>query len=412
MKDKIHASIIKEQEKLQKWYLQKTENSFIPFYSSFDIRDADFKLGNIDGNIFPAGFNNICSMDKKNAPQLVKDFVLKHYGKIKKILLVTEDHLKNRYYWDNVLCLSEILKNAGFEIKLGMPALSESETFELESHSGKKAVVSRIHSENGKIWAKDFCPDLVVSNNDFSNKYAEWGAIEKTKMNPPRDLGWFQRKKSNFFKHYGALVDEFADILKINPWYLKAETKLVGNIDFQDETSKNSLAFEVDKMLASIKNRYQEFGIDSNPHLFLKNNSGTYGLGVIKINSGDDIKNINYNNRKKLKATKGGREVEDFIIQEGIPSALQTDEATAEPVIYMVGPHLVGGFLRTHSQKDSEESLNSPGAVYKRLCLSDLAINASDVPLENVYGWLAKLGLLSICSEAKEMGVSFHGYKL
>lgn len=410
MKEQIHEKIIKNYEKLTTWYENKTSKNFLPFYSSYDIRDANFKLANIDGNIFPAGFNNICHVDKEHAPDLIKNFVQKHYGDVKKILLVTEDHLKNKYYWDNVISLKTMINQAGFEVKLGMPALSDVELMTIESHTGQSAEVARIHSKNGKIWAKDFCPDLVISNNDFSIEYSQWGSIENTKMNPPKELGWYQRKKSNYFKFYQGLVEEFSEILSLDPWYLNPETRLVGSIDMQDEESKVRLAKSVDELIANIKKQYEKFNIDSHPHVFLKNNAGTYGLGVIKVNSGQDILSLNYNTRKKLKASKGGKEITDFILQEGVPSALQTEQATAEPVIYMVGPHLVGGFLRTHSEKNSEESLNSPGAVYKRLCLSDLSIKPSSVPLENVYGWLAKLGMLAISEEAKDMGVDFRGY--
>ena len=79
---------------------------------------------------------------------------------------------------------------------------------------------------------------------------------------------------------------------------------------------------------------------------------------------------------------------------------LSTDGATSEPVLYMIGGELAGGFLRTHEKKDATESLNSPGAVYKRLCLSDLRVKAEGCILENVYGWVAKLGFLAISKEA------------
>ncbi|MBC7456816.1 MAG: glutamate--cysteine ligase, partial [Bdellovibrionaceae bacterium] len=78
--------------------------------------------------------------------------------------------------------------------------------------------------------------------------------------------------------------------------------------------------------------------------------------------------------------------------------------------IYMIGCELVGGFLRTHMEKSSTESLNSPGAVYKKLCVADLADDRSNCPKENVYGWTAKLGLLAIGLEAEEMKVKYKDY--
>ena len=156
-------------------------------------------------------------------------------------------------------------------------------------------------------------------------------------------------------------------------------------------------------MLASIQKKYDEHKIEQKPFVFVKNNSGTYGLGVITASSGSDIEAWNYKSKKKMKAVKGGGSISEVIIQEGVPSILTDDGATAEPVLYMLGGELAGGFLRTHGKKDAQQSLNSPGAVYKRLCLSDLKVRAEGCILENVYGWVAKLGLLAISEEASRL---------
>jgi glutamate--cysteine ligase len=76
----------------------------------------------------------------------------------------------------------------------------------------------------------------------------------------------------------------------------------------------------------------------------------------------------------------------------------------------MVGDHLAGGFLRTHSAKGPNESLNSPGAVFKTLCMSDLQIKMDCCVQENVYGWVTKLSLLAIARESAAMGVTYSDY--
>jgi glutamate--cysteine ligase len=178
-----------------------------------------------------------------------------------------------------------------------------------------------------------------------------------------------------------------------------------------DETSLKTLSEKVDAMLVRLQKQYDQRGITEKPFVFVKNNAGTYGLAVIRVGSGAEVMDWNYKSRKKMKAAKGGRDVEEVIIQEGIPSHVQAEGGiTAEPVIYMIGTELAGGFLRTHAEKSSSESLNSPGAVYKRLCVSDLNVSLKGHPLENVYGWSARLGVLAIGLEAKEMGISFKGY--
>ncbi len=102
-----------------------------------------------------------------------------------------------------------------------------------------------------------------------------------------------------------------------------------------------------------------------------------------------------------MKAAKGGRKVNQLIIQEGIPTILNQKGGRAEPVIYMLGSQLIGGFLRVHKAKGSRENLNSPGAVYRKLCISDLKVQVEGKNEENVYGWIARLTLLALGFEIK-----------
>lgn len=112
-----------------------------------------------------------------------------------------------------------------------------------------------------------------------------------------------------------------------------------------------------------------------------------------------------------MKAAKGGGGISQVVIQEGIPTQVRDgDGQVSEPAIYMIGCQLAGGFLRTHSQKSETDSLNSPGAVFKRLCVSDLKIKLEGCPQENAYGWVARLAFLAVAQEAKEAQVFMKGY--
>ncbi|MCB0371324.1 MAG: glutamate--cysteine ligase, partial [Bdellovibrionales bacterium] len=251
----------------------------------------------------------------------------------------------------------------------------------------------------------DFKPDLIINNNDFTEAHQDWAQSITTPQNPPRELGWYQRKKSRYFKFYNQLVYEFAEVAEIDPLLFEVKTELFPTFDINLLESKEKLALAVDNLIVNLKNQYEERNWTQKPFVFVKNNSGTYGLAVIKVESGKEILDWSYKSRKKMKAAKSGKDVEEVIIQEGIPSIVETDGVVAEPVIYMIGSSLAGGFLRTHGAKTSTDSLNSPGAIYKRLCVSDLAIRPEGCPMENVYGWTSKLGALAISMEAKEMGV-------
>lgn len=405
----LHRSYCEKLGPLQKWYASKTQDLGIPIYSSYDIRDSGFKVANVDANIFPAGFNNICPTDKDYAIEIFAEALKYRYGnELERIMLVTEEHTNNPYYWENVLTIKALLESSGKKILLAIPRRLES-PIEVKSVSGLPIQVVSAYEDSD--WVREFKPQLILSNNDFSDSYEDWANQVTLPMNPPRELGWYQRKKSEYFKNYNALVGEFSEVCGLDPFLLNVKTELFENFEMSDENSMKALAARVDLMVEDLKSEYARRGIQQEPTIFIKNNAGTYGLGVTQVRTGADVMAWNYKSRKKMKAAKGGRDIEDVILQEGIPSTLQADGATAEPVIYMIGCELAGGFMRTHAEKSSTESLNSPGAVYKRLCVADLAVNVEGSPLENVYGWSARLGLLAIGMEARALNVNFRGIK-
>ena len=409
IRDYLHNQICENFSDLQTWFQSLSRQLAYPIYSSYDIRDSGYKIANVDANIYPAGFNNICPTDKETSADLFKKYIQLHYSyPIKKILLVTEEHTKNPYYVENISTLNELLTEAGFAVQMAFPS-DLPEPITLESATGKKIKFGSGYQNSS--WVKDFKPDLIISNNDFSFSLDQWAQDIQVPINPPRELGWYQRKKSRYFKNYNQLADKFAEVVKVDPFLVRVETEEFLNFDINSDESRDHLSEQVDVFLKNLSQNYKEKNISQTPFCFVKNNSGTYGLGVIKVSDAAEIKAWTYNSRKKMKASKGGKTIEQVIIQEGIPSIVTSDQSSAEPVIYMIGCELAGGFLRTHSEKSATESLNSPGAVYKRLCVTDLYDNRMGCPKENVYGWSAKLGLLAIGLEAQDMKIEFKKYE-
>jgi glutamate--cysteine ligase len=408
----LHGKIVEKCDLVQDWFHGKSKNLAFPFYSSFDLRDAGWKVGPVDANIFPAGFNNICEVDRESSIELAKVFLDSHYSpQTQKIVLLTEEHTGNPYYWDNVLALQRIIEGSGRQVRLAIPRDLPT-PLEVPAASGRTAKVYSATREGTSLNLDGFKPDLIISNNDFSVDYEDWARNLELPVNPPRELGWYQRRKDRFFKVYNELAGEFCNLLDVDPWAIQVETELFKGFEVDDEESREQLQQAATKLWDRIKLRYNEHGIKRDPFLFVKNNAGTYGLGVIQVRTPDEIAAWNYKARKKMKAAKGGREVSEVIIQEGIPTTTQSEGGkTAEPVMYMIGCQLAGGFLRVHGEKSDDDSLNSPGAVFQRLCISDLSVKLEGCPMENSYGWLAKLAFLSVAKEAQDLGVSFKNYK-
>ncbi len=411
IQSKIHQKIVENCDQVCDWFDKKSKGLAFPIYASFDVRDSGDKVVPVDANIFPAGFNNICPADKSGAEEILKKYIDDHYPEARQVALLTEEHTTNGYYWENVSAIVQLLKEAGRSPKICIPRQMEA-PIQVKSATGREITVHSAATKNGEVYVDGEKVDLVICNNDFSEGYEEWSAGLKTAINPPNELGWYRRRKFSFFQKYNALVAEFAELIKLQPQYLQVETEVMTDIDVDDVEKREALAAKVDLFLARLKKQYQAHGLKIEPFCFLKNNAGTYGMAVVQAHSGDEIRSWNNKIRKKMKAAKGGREVTELIIQEGIPTMYREVEGgSAEPCIYTVGGELVGGFLRMHSEKGPDESLNSPGVVFKRLCMADLLDKMSECPMENVYGWVAKLGVLAIAQEARDANVKFRGYR-
>ena len=397
IKDLLHQKIVKHYDTVQNWFNEKSHPLAFPFYSSFDLRDSSVKITPVDANLFPAGFNNICEVDRESAVSLCKTYLKTYFPTVKNIILLAEEHTQNPFYWDNIHSLKTVLEKSHTDsVFVCVPGQQIRENKVIISASGHSIKVFLLNSKKDKA-------DLVISNNDFS---VDYGMDLPIPVTPPILAGWNTRRKHSFFEEYNLLVTEFTRLIQVEPEYLTIKTKKFSDFHPDDPKCLKRLKEEVEIFLSELTPIYKNILYKQNeqkPFLFLKNNSGTYGLGMTTITSSKDIEHWNYKIRKKMKATKGGGKVTELIIQEGIASHIKKEGFVAEPVIYCVGPHLTGGFLRTHKKKGARDNLNSPGAVYRTLCISDLEIEVEGKSMENVYGWIAKLGCLSLSYELKPL---------
>src|SRR5262249_28886462 len=127
----IADAIQKNRQAIWDWHCEQTRKAPPPFYCSIDIRDAGHKIAPVDSNLYPAGFNNICPEDQRNAPPIVRAHIeasAKHLGipSPKKVLVLPEAHTSNLFYIENLYYLTQLISNAGFETRIGWyPELSE-----------------------------------------------------------------------------------------------------------------------------------------------------------------------------------------------------------------------------------------------------------------------------------------------
>jgi glutamate--cysteine ligase len=407
----LATRIQKNRRALWDWHLAHARQAPPPFYCSIDLRDSGHKIVPVDSNLYPAGFNNICPEDLRAAPPVIRaqiDSTLSRlgYSDAKRVLIIPESHTSNTYYIENLYYLVQVITNAGYDVKVGWYGpVPEGTTGALQLRSATEKLVEAwpIRIEGGKISVDGFVPDLVVLNNDFSGGYPIPLDEVGQPIVPSHTLGWHTRKKSEHFVHYNELAAEFAKIIDIDPWIIQIDSQEVDHVNFNEEQGIDQVAEVTRGVLERTQAAYTRHGIDQKPFAFIKNNSGTYGMGIMVVHSVEEVLAMNRRTKNKMSVGKNRQQIQSVVIQEGVPTATLVDRLAAEPVIYLCGTELIGGFLRTNSEKNVEENLNSQGMVFRKLCMSDLRNpdtesdeDLKEEPiLELVYGSIARISALA-----------------
>ena len=325
-----------------------------------------------------------------------------------KILIIPENHTENKFYLENLYYLKHILEEAGFDIALGRYS-DDPTTFDLISASGKELTEHQLKKENGFLkTTTGFTPDWVILNNDFSQGYPDCLDGVNQPIFPSYKLGWHSRKKSRHFDFYNQLAKEFAELIHLDPWHITIDSISVGPVNFQENLGIDEVIVASKKIMNHMTLEFNNRGITRKPTLFIKNDAGTYGMGIMVIESIDELKQMNRRTKNKMSMGKNKTLIDQVLVQEGVPTILTSDGHTSEPVIYMMGEALIGGFIRANAKRSDMDNLNSQGMFFKKLCFKDLSSslesgNQDQMPtLEAVYGIVAKLSALAAAMELKE----------
>ncbi|WP_373796545.1 glutamate--cysteine ligase [Neisseria dentiae] len=361
----FERKILSNQTKIEAWFRQQWAQHKPPFYGSVDIRNAGYKMASIDMNLFPGGFNNLNPNFIQLAAHAAQDAVERSCPQAKSVLIVPENHTRNTFYLQNVYALANILRSAGFEVRLGSLNPEITEATEFETALGDKILLEPLQRTRERVHLADgFSPCLVLLNNDLSAGVPEiLQGIAQTVL-PPLHGGWTTRRKTAHFAAYDQVAAEFAELLGIDVWHINPYFEQIGGLDFQEREGEDALAAAVERMLAKIQAKYDEKGITDKPFVIVKADAGTYGMGVMSVKSADEVRGLNRKNRNKMAKIKEGLEVSEVIVQEGIYTYETLDGAVSEPVVYMMDRFVIGGFFRVHEGRANDENLNAGGMVF------------------------------------------------
>ncbi len=212
-------------------------------------------------------------------------------------------------------------------------------------------------------------------------------------------MGWHRRRKSNHFTAYDRLAGAFAKEFGFDPWLITTLHNQCGEVDFKKREGVDCVALAVEKTLSAIRTKYNEYGINQEPYVFMKSDSGTFGMGIMTFKSGAEVFEMNKKDRNKMDRIKEGIQSTEVIIQEGVPTIELVNGKPAEPFVYLINAKPVGAILRINSNRDKFDNLNSAGMTFEPIECAKIA-NPCDFSAIGIIGRLAAIAALDEDNDA------------
>ena len=391
---------------IEHWFRSQWLEHAVPFYASVDLRNSGFKLAPVDTNLFPGGFNNLNPDFLPLCVQAMQSAVEKVCPEARGVLLIPENHTRNRFYLQNVAQLVTILKQAGMAVRVGslLPEIAAATPIQLPN--GATLTLEPLKRRGNRLGLADFDPCVVLLNNDLSAGVPDILKNLEQAVFPPLSAGWHVRRKSRHFAAYHQVAQQFAELIGIDSWLIDPYFAVCNQVNFHERVGEECLAAHVDDILQKMRAKYAEYDVKHDPFVIVKPDAGTYGMGIMTVKDASEVIGLNRKQRGKMSVVKDGLNVTDVLVQEGVYTFENVNEAVAEPVVYLIDHYVVGGFYRVHTERGVDENLNAPGMRFEPLAFESACTlpNPDCAPDDTpnrfyAYGGVARLALLAAALE-------------
>lgn len=390
---------------IERWFRLEWMEHTPPLYASVDIRNAGFKLAPVDTNLHPNGWHNLSAEVLPLAVQAAQAAIEKICPEARNLLIVPENGKPCSFYLASLQRLYEIFRMAGLNVRIGSidPALKRSKIIKLPD--GEELTLEPAQRTRYRVGLKHFDPCTILLNNELAAGAP--GILEdlhEQYLLPPLQAGWTVRRKSRHFQCYEEVSKRFGKLLGIDPWLINPLFASCGDIDLRQPSGAEALRTQVDALLAKVRRKYKEYGINEKPFVVVKADQGARGAGLMTVRDAKELDTLLPKPRTKAAAALPRGEL---IVQEGVLTHERIHDAVAEPVVYMIDRYVVGGFYRVHAERGEDENLNAPGASFVPLAFSASAqlpkpgakAGASAPNRFYMYGVIARLALVAASYE-------------
>ena len=320
------------------------------------------------------------------------------------LLLIPENHsnnLHNTFYLSSIAQLRRVFHMAGLNVRIGSidPEIKQNTTVELPN--GESITLEPVIRSTRRLGLKDFDPCTILLNNELTKGLP--GILEELHEQfvlPPLHASGSVRRKSTHYRSYEDVCKRFGKLLGVDPWLINPMFHVCEGVDLAQPGGLEGLAVHVDALLAKIKKKYKEYGINEKPFVVVKTNHSSLsakGSGVLMVRQASELKN-----HPDLATLSG-----ELVVQEGVLTKERMNDAVAEPVVYMMDRYVVGGFYRVHADRGMDENLCSPGSRYVPLAFAEgtelptpgLKPGASAPNRFYMYGVIGRLAMVAASYE-------------
>ncbi len=308
----LHKSaneLLQKKESVTLWFKNKINPK--PFYASMDIRQSCYKVASCDTNLYPAGWNHVHPNNFDNIEAQLKQAI----PKASHLLLIPEAHTTNMGYFENLDALIQRVEAAGHRITIGstIPYLQQKTSIHLPSARQMDLYPLK------QLDAQQF--DGTIINHDRIHLALENGDDLPTPFYPSPQLGWDKRRKSDHFALYQTIVNEFCHAFDQDPRLFSMHFDTMEHMHFDNPDCIEALKEKTATLLDKINHDYQHQGIQEDPFVMIKANSGTYGNAVLAVHHVSELDQLNKKTKLSMSRVKGSIPTHDLMLQEGIPSA-------------------------------------------------------------------------------------------
>lgn len=391
---------------IERWFRLEWMEHTPPLYCAVDLRNAGFKVAPVDTDLHPRGWHNLSPETLPLAVQAAQAAIEKVCPEAHNLMIVPENGSPPAYYYASLAKLQEIFRMAGLNVRFGSIDPDLKHDTEVKAPGGVTLTIEPAQRSRYRMGLTHFDPCTILLNNDLRDGAP--GILEdlhEQYVLPPLQAGWSVRRKSRHFQCYQDVAKRFGKLIGIDPWLINPEFASCGCIDIHEPSGDECLRTNVKAVLARVRRKYKEYGINEKPFVVVKADYGPSGMGIMTVH---DLKELDKLQEKSVQARAAARmPVGEVIIQEGVLTSERINDAVAEPVVYMIDRYVVGGFYRAHAERDVDENLKAPGARFVPLPFSSDAHlprpGAAGGPASTnrfyMYGVIARLAMVAASYE-------------